>query len=135
MSKPGPSLDEIQSAADTYQAAALSGEKPVKAVQVHFGVSRATAHRWLVKARTQGLLPPPNSHGRGSVAEHEPRRARWASGESWWACRTCRVPWPCAEAELRPTREEVTFMGKHSAKKPPEKTQGSTPPVKSGDVD
>lgn len=58
---------------------------PVAALAKALHVSIATAHRRLVDARQAGLLPD---------RTHEPRRAR-AGGDTWLACRTCRIPWPC----------------------------------------
>lgn len=74
-----------------YRAAAEVGSKPVKAICEHFGVSRATAHRWIDAAIAAG-------HEVRFEGAHRPATARWADGSaSWRACRTCRTPWPCAD--------------------------------------
>lgn len=86
-------------AALLYGEMVLQGEKnPVALVAAVLDVSRATAHRYLARARKAGLLPEVAPGRLASVAEHEPRRARWTgTDEGWLACRTCKQPWPCSE--------------------------------------
>lgn len=87
-----PTEDEIRAAATTYAAALDSGDPhPIKAVTTAMDISRATAHRWINRARTEGIL--------ARLGDHEPRRVRWSTGgASWLACYACRHPWPCPNA-------------------------------------
>jgi len=93
-------VDVVSRAAEVYREAVMRGDaKPVVAVASALFVSRATAHRRLNDARALGLLPNVVPGRNNTVAEHQPRQARWTSdGETWLACRTCKTPWPCAEA-------------------------------------
>jgi hypothetical protein len=92
--------DSVGVMALMYREAVLQGDpRPVATLMLVFGVSRQTIHRRLKEARAQGLLPPVARGRKNSVAVHEPRRVRWLSNdETWLACRTCKTPWPCAEA-------------------------------------
>lgn len=90
-------------AAVAYTAAVKVGsESPTKHVADALGISRTAAAKLVAAARCDGLLAPTTQGRHGgqpqAVAGHNPARARWTSGESWWACQTCRQPWPCGAA-------------------------------------
>lgn len=92
-----PTTDQLRNVASIYARAVAEGNpRPIQAITDVTGTSRATAHRWVERARHFGFLPPRPPGGRIDV--HEPRRALWANDQpdsSWLACRTCRTPWPC----------------------------------------
>ena len=52
----GPTKATLRAVAQTYQLAYAKHEHPIKAVEERFGLPRATAGRWVVKARLRGFL-------------------------------------------------------------------------------
>jgi hypothetical protein len=57
----GPSEQDLQTVADIYQAAYVTGNPPTKTVMGRLELPRSTASRWIALARERGLLGPATS--------------------------------------------------------------------------
>lgn len=75
-------LDEL---AKVYLEACEAGQWPTKAVTEHFGYSRSTLNKYVIKARQAGLIPPTTT-GKAPMAYRR--------------CPTCGAP-PCRWAHGR----------------------------------